>query len=253
MMGTHWLGAHFIYLNHTESTNLYLKKLSEEEFSPGTVVLADHQTKGRGQYGRIWEAEENKNLTFTAGFKPESSDRLILLTLSSALSIKYALQKYTDCKILIRWPNDILVNQKKIAGILTECVFNGSNIERVLVGVGLNVLQTEFSKTLKGHATSLKLLTHSVPSREQLLSDILQQMEFLYTRWHKHDPHLHLELNRQLIGYGKWVKLKINNKISDKEYKFCGINENGYLVVLNNDLDVKIFRHEQVKIMPDRG
>lgn len=250
-MGTQWLGAHFIYLRETDSTNIFCKNLSSDQFSTGTVVLTDNQTKGRGRYGKKWVSAKNKNLTFTAVFKPNSGDRLALLTLASALSVKYALQKYTDTEILIKWPNDVIANGKKIAGLLTECVFNGSEIDRVLIGIGLNVDQKEFGESLQDSVTSVKLLPGTNPSREKLLADILQQMEFMYKRWLKFDSQLHLEINRHMIGYGEWVKLEVDDRDIENEFKFCGINEKGYLIVLTSDLDVKTFTHEQVKISRD--
>lgn len=251
IVSTQWLGAHFIYLREIDSTNIYCKNMSADQFSMGTIVLTDNQTKGRGQYGKKWISEKNKNLTFTAVFKPKSGERLSLLTLASALSIKYALQEYTDATILIKWPNDLFADGKKIAGLLTECVFNGSEIDRVLIGVGLNVAQKDFGQSLQDSVTSLKLLPGQNPSREKLLADILQQMEIMYKRWHKLDSKLHLEINRHMIGCGEWVKLEINNTETENEFKFCGINEKGYLVVLTSDLDVKTFTHEQVKILRD--
>ena len=251
IVGTQWLGAHFIYLRETDSTNIYCKNLSRDQFSTGTVVLTDNQTKGRGQYGKKWISDKNKNLTFTAVFKPKSGDRLALLTLASALSIKYVLQEYTDATIQIKWPNDVIANGKKIAGLLTECVFNGAEIDRVLIGIGINVAQKNFVQSLQDSVTSLQLLPGKDPSREILLADILQQMEIMYKRWHKFDPQLHLEINRHLIGYGEWVKLSISDTESENEFKFCGINEKGYLVVLTTDLDVKTFTHEQVRISQD--
>jgi BirA family transcriptional regulator, biotin operon repressor / biotin---[acetyl-CoA-carboxylase] ligase len=246
--GTQWLGAHFIYLRETDSTNIYCKNMSDDQCSAGTVVLTDNQTKGRGQYGKRWISGKNKNLTFTAVFKPNSGNRLTLLTLASAISVKYALQNYTDADIQIKWPNDVIVNGKKIAGLLTECIFNGSEVDRVLIGIGLNVEQKEFGESLQDSVTSLKLLPGRDPSREKLLADILQQMEFMYKRWLKYDSQLHFEINRHMMGCGEWVKLEVNDTEIENEFKFCGINEKGYLVVLTSDLDVKTFTHEQVKI-----
>ncbi len=249
-MGTQWLGAHFVYLENTDSTNSYLKKISTDDFIHGTVVLADNQSSGRGRYNKTWESEKGKNLTFTVGFKPANGERLTLLTLASALAVKVALQPLINTRSVIKWPNDILVNGKKIAGLLTECIFNGPAPEKVLIGIGINVNQTKFSRNLNHSAISVKTLNlkESLPSREELFANILKHIELIYTRWLKQDQHLHLEINRELYGYGKWVQIEVDGKIREEEYKFCGINEKGYLVVLNSDLDIKTFSYEQVRI-----
>jgi len=247
-LGTRWLGTQFLYLKETDSTNTFLKNLEHTRFVNGTVVLADDQTGGRGQHGRVWKSAPECNLTFTMGFKPKNGDRLTLLTLSAALALKYTIQKYTTTEIAIKWPNDLLCKGKKIAGLLTECVFCGDEVTRVLLGIGLNVFQKKFGTDLESSAVSLAQVTDSMPSREILLSEFLQQMEFMYKRWHKYDPNLHIEINRNLKGYGKWVRLEINGNEKAGEVKFCGVNEKGYLVVLNEDLEARIFTHEQVRI-----
>ncbi len=252
-MGTQWLGTQFIYLKETDSTNSFLKKFEASRFTNGTVVLADDQMGGRGQHGKTWESAPKNNLTFTMGFNPKHGERLTLLTLSAALALKYTIQKNSAADISIKWPNDLLCNDKKIAGLLTECIFCGEKVNRVLLGIGLNVHQKNFSAELEGKAISLAGIGGSVPSREKILAEFLQQMEFMYKRWHKYDPKLHIEINRNLKGYGKWVSLEINGRIIEEKVKFCGVNEKGYLVVLKEDLEARIFTHEQVRIITNNS
>ena len=177
---TSWLGREFIYLEKTDSTNTYLKNVPSPELTNGTVVLADHQVKGRGQYERTWEADPFKNLTFTIAFRPNVSDRLNLLSLAVAYSITRALSGYVNEKVCLKWPNDILIDGKKVGGLLTECTFNGSNPDRVLIGFGLNVGQTQFSSGIKKKATSLNQLSNRPISREELLNKLLLGIEHAY-------------------------------------------------------------------------
>lgn len=250
---TSWLGSEILYEEKLPSTNSFLKKIPGEYISQGTVALTDHQTKGRGQYEKYWEAEPGANLTFTMAFKPKSGERMSLLTLGCAYAIKMSLQSYLDSPIQIKWPNDLLVNNRKIGGILTECMFMGSVPERVLIGIGLNINQTMFSAPLQNIATSLAIESKSTHSRELILAELLSQIEHVYTRWLKNDPTLQKDISREIIGYGQWINLSINGAESDKKHKFLGVDEKGCCLMLNDELDVDTFSHEQIRIITDRA
>lgn len=252
-LNTSWLGADLIYKESTASTNLCLKRLDSQKISHGSVCLADYQTRGRGQYKRNWASEKNKNLMFTIAFKPSSGDRLPLLTLSCALGIARAIDEYNIEICEIKWPNDVLINGKKIAGILTESVFVGKIPERVLVGIGLNVNQLQFGNSVGAEATSLSLeVGEKVMDREELLCSVLQKIEHLYSRWQRYDPGLCQDINRRLIGYGEWVGVTLNGSLNGEKFKFLGMNEKGQCVMLNQDLNVHTFSYEQIRVFPDR-
>lgn len=251
-LNTSWLGADLIYKKSVKSTNSTMKSIGVDEFSHGTVCVADFQSRGRGQYQREWESAKGENLTFTIAFKPASGDRLPLLTLCCALGVIRALDRagVDDCEI--KWPNDLLINGKKIAGVLTETVFLGANPERVLVGIGLNVNQTEFGKGVGAEATSLALVRGEKLSREQMLCTILGEIEHLYTRWHHRDTELCKDVNERLIGFGEWVKASVNGTVKEDKFKFLGMNDKGECVMLNEGLNVHTFSYEQIRVIPDR-
>lgn len=246
---TSWLGHEFIYLEKTDSTNSYLKKIPSPELTHGTVVLADHQVKGRGQYERAWEAEPFKNLTFTIAFRPKVSERLNLLSLAVAYSITLVLGEYVNEQFWLKWPNDILIEGKKVGGLLTECTFNGSNPDRVLTGFGLNVGQTQFSNGIEKKATSLHRLSNRPIPREELLNKLLLGIEHAYQRWYKYDETLKRDISKKIVGYGKWVEVSINGVVPNQKFKFIGVNSNGELMMLNEQLDVNKFVYEQVRII----
>lgn len=249
---TSWLGAELIYKPRLPSTNSYLKKLDHSEFSHGTVLITDHQTDGRAQYEKKWFVEKNKNLTFTLGFKPLDSSRLPLLTLSCALAIVQTLKSHNIQGIHIKWPNDVLIGDKKAAGILTECIFIGSKVDRVLIGIGLNVNQKSFDQNIRGIATSLALEAGKNFDREPLLCQILGEIEYYYHRWHRKDTTLSKEINSRMIGFGDWVDVSVNGTLKEEKCKFLGINEKGQCVMLNEDLDVNTFSYEQIRIFSGR-
>lgn len=245
---TQWLGADFIYQEEVHSTNTLLKTLPDRELTHGTVLLADTQTSGRGQHQRNWESEPGKNLTFTIAFKPAHADRLPLLTLSSAFAIRQALTRHYDGDYAVKWPNDLILNGRKIGGILTESLFNGQKLNRVLVGIGINVNQTQFSSEITDSATSLALHLANTPPREDLLADILLAVEDGYRKWHHFDTEFLQEINRSLIGYGEWVDLVVDGKSLNERVKFLGINEKSQLVIVTSDFEIKTYAYEQVRI-----
>ena len=251
-LNTSWLGADLIYKDELESTNSYLKSLETNEIGHGTVCMAEFQSAGRGQYRRGWSSERGKNLTFTIALKPGSGNRLPLLTLCCALGVARVLDEngVENCKI--KWPNDLLVDGKKIAGILTESVFVGRSPERVLVGIGLNVNQQTFEKDVGADATSMKSELARPVSREKTLCEILGHIEHLYTRWHHRDTELCKTVNERLIGFGEWVGISINGDMQDMRYKFLGMNDKGECVMLNEGLNVNTFSYEQIRVFPDR-
>lgn len=244
---TQWLGSDFHLVEVSESTNTQLKEAESDDVSHGTVLLAMHQTSGRGQYQRDWISEKGSNLTFTMAFRPRSGDRIALLTLACAFAINNFVEE-KGMNPMIKWPNDNLVSGKKVAGILTECIFVGSNIDRILIGIGLNVNQKSFEKGMALEATSMAIETKKEFSLEHTLAELLSRIEHQYTRWHQKDEKLPADINHSMYCYGEWVKLSVDGEPAKGIYKFMGISRNGELVVLNQELEVHTFLYEQVRI-----
>src|SRR6056297_3081319 len=249
---TAWLGADLIYKESVGSTNSYLKKAKGDAIAHGTVCVTDNQTEGRGQYKHAWQSAKDKSLTFTIAFKPGSGDRLPLLTLCCALGVTRAVDKAGIDNCEIKWPNDLLINGQKIAGLLTESVFMGRSPERVLVGIGLNVNQVSFGDGIGAEATSMRNEKGEKVSREKTLSNILNEIEHLYTRWHHRDTELCKDVNARLSGFGKWVNVTINGEMQENKFKFLGMNDKGECVMLNEGLNVHTFSYEQIRVFPGR-
>lgn len=246
---TEWLGTEFQYLEQTDSTNTLLRRVPTHELVHGTVMLADQQLKGRGQFQRQWHSEPFRNLTFTIGLKPDTSSAPSLITPSAALAVVTALNEQWGDHFYIKWPNDLMVNGRKFGGILTECVFNGSRLDRVLIGIGLNVNQAQFPEPFRDRATSLMLETGGEPlHREWLLAHLLASIEGIYTRWVRGERSLIRDINRLMEGYGQWVGIRVNGQVLPEEMKFLGINEDGHLVALTSEIEVIRYTYEQIRI-----
>ena len=246
---TQWLGQSFLYFEDLPSTNNHAKSVSSEQTVHGTVILTDSQTAGRGQRKRKWETEGGKNLTFSIIFQPKNAERLTLLTLICAYAVREAIAENSQILSKLKWPNDVLCGGKKICGILTETQFSGNHLDKVIVGIGLNVNQLDFDNELKEIATSLSVIKKKAISRELLLAAILKKIEQCYHLWNRHDNEILKRINEAMIGCGEWVKLTVNDVESDEEYKFLGVNDTGAFMALNRAMEVKTFTFEQVRVL----
>ncbi len=245
-----WLGRSFFFFDELESTNTYAKKLNDPV--SGTLVLADDQTAGRGQHSRKWLTTAADNLTFSLIFTPSLADRVTLLTLACASAIEDVLRTFDKASdFSLKWPNDVYCNGKKIAGLLTEVIFNGNKVDRIIAGIGLNINQRKFEGELEETAISLALATGKQVSREQFLADLLVRLEYNYQRWLNASADLVKEINPKIQGYGKWVTLEVEGKKMPEKRKFLGMNEQGALQALNKELEVSTFAYEQVRIKLD--
>lgn len=250
-LNTLWLGHSISYFEELDSTSTYLKRLSADEIAHGQLCLADNQTRGRGQYDRVWETDTGKNLTFTLAFCPKRADRFHILTLACARAAVAEIEDILDCKAYIKWPNDVLINNKKVAGLLTETVFNGNKLDRLLIGIGLNVNQERFSPAIMDSAISLKQLAKQTVGREEFLSRFLSRVEFEYLRWYKQNDELLKSINQKIIGYGRWVTFNVNGNDLGAKYKLLGINEDGRLTAIDKEGGLKTFSHEQIRLITD--
>ena len=250
-LSTKWVGHDFLFFEELGSTNTYVKQLSRDEISHGMLCLANHQTQGRGQYEKKWETRPGKNLTFTLTFTPREGSRLHIFTLICAKAIIDEIEEQIGLNAYIKWPNDVIIQGKKIGGLLTESTFNGNKIDRLMIGVGLNINQEIFSDDLKEKASSLKLLTGEKQSREHFLANLLSRIEYGYGRWHRRDNSLIKEINQKIQGYGQWVRLKVDNEIREDPAKLLGMNEYGQLAVINQEGEIETFSYEQIRVITD--
>lgn len=165
---------HIIKLNAIDSTNSYLRNLcNEQRVKDFTIVMTKKQLYGRGQIGTVWHSENGKNLLFTV-FKELSGLHLensFYISMIMSLSIIKALKEFNIPNLKVKWPNDILSDSDKICGILIENVIKNNELMSCLIGVGLNVNQTNFYKLPK--ASSLKLTSGVTYDLDEMLHKII--------------------------------------------------------------------------------
>ncbi len=167
-----------------DSTQDELRRLAEAGDPEGALVLADHQTLGRGRQGRRWLDQPGTNLLLSVLLRPPVPAAWTpQLSLLAALASAEALGAATELAIRIRWPNDLLVRERKVAGILAEAAVTGERVAHVVVGIGINVNQTEFPADLSTRATSLALEAGRRLDREPLLETLLVSLDRWYARY----------------------------------------------------------------------
>ena len=156
---TLFLGKNLVFVPECPSTNTLALEISQQSpVKEGTVVITDHQTAGKGQRGNVWEAEPQLNLTFSLILKPTflAIDKQFYLNIVICLALKDYLKEKTPDTVYIKWPNDILVREKKISGILIENQLQAAVISNSIAGIGFNLNQKTFSSP---SAVSLSLIT----------------------------------------------------------------------------------------------
>lgn len=252
-LNSQWLGQSFCYFEELESTNTYLKKLPADDVEQGMICFTDNQTRGRGQYERNWQSAPGENLTFSLAFLPSSAERFHVLTLACALALVEQLNESVngDATACIKWPNDVLYNDKKMAGLLTETVFNGNKFDRLVIGIGVNINQEIFSDDLEEIATSIRKETGDRINREDFLAEFLNRIEYKYNMWQRQKQDLLKSINRNVRGYGQWIGLKVDGKMREDTYKLLGIDETGQLLMLNHDGGIEKFSYEQIRLVTD--
>jgi BirA family biotin operon repressor/biotin-[acetyl-CoA-carboxylase] ligase len=215
-----------------ESTNSYAKELGTQGVAEGALVVTEHQTGGKGRLGRRWHSPPGANLLFSTLFRPPFSiDRVFSLTMVTAVSLVDAISEATGLRALIKWPNDIYCNGKKMAGVLTEFSADHTGVDFVVVGTGLNVNWDIRSRPELAHvATSLmKEVGHSIP-RVAILIRILEQLESNYARLLRGEgPLIRDRWNEHSMVIGKEVL--IDPEGQGKRARVTGIDRNGALLI----------------------
>src|SRR5271169_1532978 len=183
------IGRDIRVFEQTTSTNDVIEKLARDGVKEGVVVFAESQTKGRGRLGRKWISPAHKGLWFSILLRPNlRPQEATQLTVASATALRRAIDNETGLSPEIKWPNDILIGGKKVAGILTELSAEVDRIKHIILGIGIdvNLDVSEFPAELKKTATSLKIESGEMISRAELATAILRELDEDYSRVCEH-------------------------------------------------------------------
>lgn len=214
---TDFMGRKILILDKTGSTNLEVKKMARNKEQDGTLIIAEEQSKGKGQLGRSWFSSKGESISMSLLVYADEIRNEILPTLSLAvgLAVSEALESVTKKKFDLKWPNDILVNGMKVCGILCE-KFIALERKFVVVGIGINVNNREFPEDLKNTATSLFIVGGRLFSREMIISSILNKFEQIYYKFYKNEiKNIIDKYKSRCISIGKNIEF-VKNGTNDK-------------------------------------
>jgi len=221
---TSFIGRKIEYFSFTESTNDdAFEFINNNEADNGMLIITDNQTNGRGRRNNKWLSSPGNNLTFSLILTKSNDCDLGLFSILSGVSIIKGIQKFTNINCTLKWPNDIILNNKKIGGILIETKHNNPFF---VIGVGLNVNQQEIPPEIETIASSIRIEKNNPIQREPLLAFILNEFENLYNHkpikwiaeWKKYCDHLN-----------KLVSFNHNNEIING--LFIDINDDGNAII----------------------
>ena len=248
---TEWAGKKLCYYDVTGSTNNDAKRLGEEGMPHGTVVVADIQTAGKGRRGRGWQTLPGTALSFTLLLRPSfPADKASMLTLVIALSAAEAVEETTGLRAKIKWPNDIVVNGKKICGILTEMTMTPemNEIQYVVMGVGINVNNAdpqEFLEEMRDRTTSLRIESGRRIDRAALLNSLLVRFEANYETFLATVDLSGLRERYQSRLQGVGGEVRVLDPAGEYTGVSQGINDSGeLLVVRDNGEKVRVYAGE---------
>ncbi|MEQ9262535.1 MAG: biotin--[acetyl-CoA-carboxylase] ligase [Owenweeksia sp.] len=246
-METLFIGQETIKLAVVESTNSYLKNIIKNgNPAEGLTIIAEYQTSGRGQFGNSWEAEKGKNLLFSVLLRPHFliPERQFILNMSVCLAVVDSLNEISP-GFEIKWPNDILYNKQKAGGILIESSISSEFLETTVVGIGLNVNQTDFNHQ-KGR-TSLKKINGNTTDTNYLMQKILEKLESRYLRLKKGNV-TGLFREYYSIMYGMEKELPVWIEGSETSIRPLAVEPSGELLALHKGKKVR-FRFKEVKFI----
>lgn len=234
--------ADIVYERVMRSTNDTLKALLPASPLSGTLCLCERQTHGKGRMQRTWEAAEGLNLLQSVLLRPKlPPEEGQLCTLAAAVALAQAIEEQTGQPARIKWPNDIVIGARKVAGILCEMAVNMDSVEHVILGAGVNVNQNRFARELEDKATSLALLTGAPVDRRALLCRYLLRLEEAVEAVETSGlDGVRAEYERRSVTLGKRVKVQsgLLGKTIDMVGTATGLNASGALLV-TDDLGVE--------------
>ena len=229
---TKWVGTEICYFDVTDSTNTQAKSLGEGDAPNGTLVVAGKQESGRGRRGRSFESPAGTGIFMTLLLRPEiEPQNASMLTLVSELAVAKGIEHMVDLPVQIKRTNDIVINGKKVCGILTEMSAQMDYVNYIVIGIGINVGNEEFPEEIKDVATSIYLESGKHVNRAMLIEKIWEEFEDYYELYEKTQDLSSLvkEYDSYLVNRGQ--KVRVLDSKEPYEGKAMGITDRGELIV----------------------
>jgi BirA family transcriptional regulator, biotin operon repressor / biotin---[acetyl-CoA-carboxylase] ligase len=219
------------------STNDYLKaQTGAPEF---TCVVADAQTAGRGRRTRAWVSSSGEGLYLSLLLRPVVTANLSLLSLLAAVAVAETLAQYNVAGLDIKWPNDVLIAERKVCGILVEGASSGANTLRIIVGIGVNLNQQSFPPELAETATSLALQLGQTVAVDAFRDRLLTRLAHWYAEWQRGAGQVVLARWQQLSSYAQGQQVTVTLDDEQFEGVTAGLTKDGSLLVQTADATLR--------------
>ncbi|WMJ80107.1 biotin--[acetyl-CoA-carboxylase] ligase [Clostridium sp. MB40-C1] len=254
-LNTKYIGRNIVYLESVDSTNNEAKKLANKDVVEGTVVIAEEQIMGKGRLGRNFISPKYKGIWMSIILTPDINPMNVpKITQVAAASVIMGLKK-NGIKAFVKWPNDIVINGKKICGILTEMSGEINKVNYVIVGIGINVNveEDEFTEEIRDIASSLKIQSGKTINRKEVVSSVLNYFEELYEEFvTKENIDTSIKICRESsILLGKEIKIiERNNKFLAKA---LNLSNEGRLIIQHSDGKVEEIMSGEVSVRGING
>jgi len=230
------VGHRIIHYFRTESTNDRALKLAAGGAEHGTVVVAEEQTAGRGRLGRIWYSEKSSGIYTSVILRPPLAPAAApVLTLMAGVAAQQAVSSVTGLAVDIRWPNDLLVNGKKVCGILTEMSAEFDCLHAVVLGIGINVNHSQMPAELRLIATSLRLEARRIISRSQLFVALLRELERYYSLLLKDGNKAITERWAAVSSFARDKRVRVVTLAGETLATTAGLDPSGTLRIRHDD------------------
>lgn len=228
---TGWLGRRIYYFPEIDSTNNLAKKLVEQDVEEGTIVIAETQTSGKGRLGRRWESPKG-GIWLSIILKPKLRlKETVKISLLAAVAVAKTIREEFKLKAEVKWPNDVLIDWRKVCGILVEASSEGEKAKYVIVGIGVNanIELSDLPAELEETAVSLKEILGEEIDRESFICSLLENFEFYYEAFREGRVSFIIDEWKKLSCIlGCWVKI-----MNHEEFEGLAedIDENGWLII----------------------
>lgn len=214
-----------------DSTMFEAGRLAAAGAPSGTVIGADKQTAGQGRHGRSWHSEPESGLYVSVILRRQLAPATLpVITLALGLATQEAILKSTGVVCDLRWPNDVLIGSKKCAGILTQL-----EASAIIAGIGINVNHSSFPAELSDIATSLRVASGSLQSREQLLAGLLGSIDAYCDLLESHGRESIIEMFARASSYVSGRRVCVDQEGSSIEGVTAGLNHSGFLILHGDD------------------
>ncbi|MFQ5604572.1 MAG: biotin--[acetyl-CoA-carboxylase] ligase [bacterium] len=215
------------------STNDYAKRLTRRGEKEGALVIADHQRQGRGRQRRKWYSQPGKGLCISIILRPVlATEKLGLISLLAGVVIAQTVEKLSQLNPTLKWPNDVMLQSRKLSGILIESDFKGGRLTSIVVGIGININhdESDFHSTIRSKSTSLYLVSKKITSRVDFMVAFLNQFEEIYHHIEKENyEYIISEWLRRCPKFKKPIRIQIEDRTISGV--FHNIDGNGWLIL----------------------